>query len=236
MPILFPTKRTLHGLWLLSFYVFSFVSTAVANPFETEPRYINPDHCSDSARAVIEFLQLPTQLIHSCQSNPAAGTLADATLVSLKYGEAQDCPSGCFYEELWAVADSFGQIQVLPKFNKSLAVIWNGQMLLPDFDRMKTDMDCSTDENILEVKLVNTAQTWAWQYDLHDFTCTWRETMFSDVKSDKIVHHGYRITRVWSGSAFLTLLDGQDVWASDQLRSEEIEKTKLVWEEALRRD
>lgn len=60
--------------------------------------YINFQSCDEYSKAVIEKFVLDKTKIHSCKSTEVL--YQNYHLVEIEYGEAQDCPAGCFYETI----------------------------------------------------------------------------------------------------------------------------------------
>jgi len=58
--------------------------------------YVNYVSCDEYSKAVIDKLEIDKDKIHSCESNKIENE--EFYLVEIQYGEAQDCPAGCFYE------------------------------------------------------------------------------------------------------------------------------------------
>lgn len=59
-------------------------------------RYINSQSCDEYSQIVIQKYMINKEKIHSCESTLVANQ--NYYLVEIEYGEAQDCPAGCFYE------------------------------------------------------------------------------------------------------------------------------------------
>ncbi len=59
-------------------------------------RYVEYQSCDEYSKAVVEKFEIEKSKIHSCTSSKVEGQ--DYFLVEIEFGEAQDCPAGCFYE------------------------------------------------------------------------------------------------------------------------------------------
>lgn len=60
--------------------------------------YVNYLSCDEYSKEVIDKLEIDKNKIHSCESDKIENE--EFYLVEIQYGEAQDCPAGCFYETL----------------------------------------------------------------------------------------------------------------------------------------
>jgi len=61
-------------------------------------KYIDFNSCDEYSKAVIEKLNVDKKQIHSCESQK--GNDGDFYISQIDFGEAQDCPAGCFYETI----------------------------------------------------------------------------------------------------------------------------------------
>jgi len=59
-------------------------------------RYVNIKSCDEFSQAVIQKYNIDKEKIHSCISTEVLDE--NYSIVEIEYGEAQDCPAGCFYE------------------------------------------------------------------------------------------------------------------------------------------
>jgi len=89
---------------------------------------------------VIRALSLPQNRIHSCTGEPLPlpGT---GLLVAVEYGEAQDCPSGCFYDAVTAVLTAEGKIFRVP-FRHQSNLVTAAFPGLPGYDEAKLGLEC----------------------------------------------------------------------------------------------
>lgn len=174
------------------------------------PSYIDPSSCSPAAMQVIRSKRLPLQLIHACRDEPVS---LDETgrLVTIAYGEPQDCPSGCIYEiYIGLVLDRSGKIVDLPRMPQEHA-IWAQRPLnrlrAPGIT-YKTSLEVQT-----ELGRRSGRYGWVMKFVSNEITVT--EPVARDQTIDpKVRTRAYDVV----GELFVYLANKREIWDSSGVR------------------
>ena len=101
-----PIKNNKKTLWIIiALIVIIIGSTAGYFMFYNWGMYKNPLFCSSEIRAVIDKYGINNQQIEGCHSKSFDFEGKKIKLVLLNYGDANDCPSGCFFSHYCAIIE-----------------------------------------------------------------------------------------------------------------------------------
>lgn len=176
-----------------------------------QPSYVGLQECPKPAQFAIAEKEFPAQLIHSCTSESLDIDGEKGWLVKVEYGQAQDCPAGCFYVAfVGVVQDHPRRVNELPGPRTSDISGLIAQKLWPD-SAGKQDLSCDPPglEDVLDFTIVRFQGALAWKiYFRRPFRCSWVE-----------VKGGVHRTLETTGAVFAYLKSGQTVLNLEGLKT-----------------
>jgi len=201
------------------------------------PSYIPISSCSQEAQFLINEKDFPTNLIAGCNTTKHKVDRDTFYVVTISYGEAQDCPAGCFYDTyIAAVPKNGGTFYDLSANPASESFDVNNIYTEVSFgdESGHTDHVCPTNlESVTKTSLARENGKIGWKFEfIKPFTCTWKELSSTKVTMDNtFIHTGVEITNSWNGSWFAYHEDETYQWDLSKLISKEISRNKITFEE-----
>ena len=199
--------------------------------FGDSPSYTDISACSVAAQLVISQNKFPIDLIHSCKTETVKTNGNIFNIVEIRYGTAQDCPSGCFYDYyIGSVPEGKSEVIDLPI--KSGTIVGDPK----DYYPSPHNVDCNWDnlEDITRVELDLRDNKLGWKYIFNEpFECSWFENVHTEITMENTqINTGYEVTREWEGETFVYLENTKDTWVTDKMTSTEVGREEIVTEES----
>lgn len=211
----------------------SLTFTAPISP--NSPSYIELSSCPEMSQYVINANGFPKEFIHLCSDTKYGNILGGPYyIVEIKYGQAQDCPAGCFYDSfIGAVKESDQTTIELPPKDKNYLLT---TVVLPNQDFKKRDFKCDADlDDITTMKFAVWNNTIGWELNFtKSLTCSWKEIKTTKVTvNNTLIHTADEVAWRWAGPMFVSLKGKDYQWDYSGLISGEVSRNEVILEDHL---
>jgi len=174
-----------------------------------QPSYVAITACPAQARFAIQHKRLPVEFIHTCEETPLTlDTGEQVTLITIRYGEAMDCPAGCVYQTYFGVITDEQTLIDLP-----VRDIATGMWGRPPFNEWRTWWtEGHASQSHQEVAVRNGHYGWVLKLDYYRFTLLYWKSYGEQAELGKTQYTA-------SGEIFVYLdADGEEVWDYSQFQ------------------
>ncbi len=194
------------------------------------PSYVGILNCPKPVLFAIHDKGFPENLIHSYNSKKILLDGSTLYIVNIEYGEAQDCPAGCFYEHFVGVISlekSFMHQLPGPNHNYVLSLLGSQ----PPFTKQRYNFEKLL-ENSAVLKLAKKNNQFGWEiFFTQPYPCSWIKIDKGTVTYTSVINEGKNIYESFSGSIFVYLKDGNIQWDFTNLQNTAVKEEKVIIEE-----
>lgn len=216
--IIIYTKNIKLQCFIIVFVFFIYpVSLIDAGIVGDTPSYVDVSNIPEAVKFLVIEKDIPLDYIHGYKIQEKHLDNEDLYLINIEYGEAQDCPSGCFYEQIVCLVSlEKSKVYDLPGPYKNYIV----HLLSSQEPFIKENYECQVFiEKVIDIDVVKKQGVYVWKLEFVDpYICSWKENKFSKVMRAKVIHKGKRYFESFEGAIFVFLENQTINWDFSDLK------------------
>lgn len=228
--------KSIINYWFLVIFIACSISSQMVcaqNKVGDTPSYVSIADCPEPVLFAIHNKAFPQNLIHSYNIKKTLFNNSTLYIVDIEYGEAQDCPSGCFYESFIGVVSLENRFVYQlpgPRHDYIISLIYSQ----PPFTQKKYIFDKLLD-NFTLFKLAQKNNQFGWEiFFTQPYPCYWIQNDKSTVTHTRVIHEGKKMHESFYGSIFVYFKNGELNWDFTNLQNRLIKEEKIVTEEKIK--